>query len=156
MNVADVKKMTSRDLFPKVKEADNMILAVRSILRDNGASEWLTDSRIIQALGTMDMAMTSHVLGIKQQDEKKYKTVQAIGHDFLLIAKHLTGAALPLPWESVSEQSAPAAAAASASEPSAGVMLELAEDGSIKEPEKMLASKGFGVGTHTFVARSTR
>ena len=148
VNVADVKKMTSRDLFPKVKEADNMILAVRSILRDNGASEWLTDSRIIQALGTMDMAMTSHVLGIKQQDEKKYKTVQAIGHDFLLIAKHLTGAALPLPWESVSEQSAPAAAAASASEPSAGVMLELAEDGSIKEPEKMLASKGFGVGTH--------
>ena len=110
--------MTSKDLFPKVKEAGNMILAVRSILRDNGASEWLTDSRIVQALGTMDMAMTSHVLGIKQQDEKKYKTVQAIGHDSLLIAK--------------SEQSAPAAAAASASEPSAGVMLELAEDGSIK------------------------
>ena len=73
--------------------------------------------------------MASHVLGIKEQDEKKYKTVQAIGHDFLLVAKHLTGAA-------------------SASQPSAGVMLELAEDGSIKEPEKMLASKSFGAGTH--------
>ncbi|CAE7296246.1 unnamed protein product [Symbiodinium sp. CCMP2592] len=148
VTIADVKKMTSKELFPKVKEADNMILTVRGILRD-GARDFMTDSRVVQALATMDMTIASHVLGIKVPDEKKYKTVQAIGHDFLLVARNLTGVALPLPWESVSEQSEPAATAATASQPSAaGVMLELAEDGSIKEPEKILASKGFAMGAH--------
>ncbi|CAE7217968.1 unnamed protein product [Symbiodinium sp. CCMP2592] len=127
VTIADVKKMTSKELFPKVKEADNMILTVRGILRD-GARDFMTDSRVVQALATMDMTIASHVLGIKVPDEKKYKTVQAI---------------------SVSEQSEPAATAATASQPyAAGVMLELAEDGSIKEPEKILASKGFAMGAH--------
>ncbi|CAE7271351.1 unnamed protein product [Symbiodinium sp. CCMP2592] len=116
VTIADVKKMTSKELFPKVKEADNMILTVRGILRD-GARDFMTDSRVVQALATMDMTIASHVLGIKVPDEKKYKTVQAIVTIFCS-------------WQETC------------------VMLELAEDGSIKEPEKILASKGFAMGAH--------
>ena len=99
VSLSDVKKMTSKEMFPKVEFANTIMTTVRTILTEQAGEACAKEPSIVQALGAMDMAITSHVLGIKPaSDEKRYTTVEAIAHDFLCVARHLTGLDLPLPW----------------------------------------------------------
>ncbi|OLP82472.1 hypothetical protein AK812_SmicGene36890 [Symbiodinium microadriaticum] len=141
VSVADCRKLAAN--FAKVKEADELMLAVRAMLKEQVGE--LTDASLVKALATMDMCMVSMVIGLKQKGEKQYGTLQAVAHDFCLVAQELVGRTFPLKWQSFGEATtAPAVAKASSS--NAPVLLELDEQGSIKNPEGLLASRGFALG----------
>lgn len=148
VSLSDVKKMTSKEMFPKVDFANTIMTTVRTILTEKAGEAFAKEPSIVQALGAMDMAITSHVLGIKPaSDEKRYTTVEAIAHDFLCVARHLSGLDLPLPWAAMSE-AAPEPAAGSSQGPEGAILMELKEDGSLKDPAEVLKSKGYKVGCH--------
>ncbi|CAE7432066.1 unnamed protein product [Symbiodinium sp. CCMP2592] len=143
VSVGDCRKLAAN--FTKVKEADEIMLAVRAMLTEQ-LGEW-KDAGLVKALATMDMCMCSMVLGLKQKGEKDYRTLQAVAHDFCLVAQELTGRSLPLKWQGFAEATA-APAAAKASSSSAPVLLELDEHGAIKNPVGLLESRGYALGSN--------
>ncbi|CAE7216954.1 unnamed protein product [Symbiodinium sp. CCMP2592] len=143
VSVGDCRKLAAN--FTKVKEADEVMLAVRAMLTEQ-LGEW-KDAGLVKALATMDMCMCGMVLGLKQKGEKDYRTLQAVAHDFCLVAQELTGRTLPLKWQGFAEATA-APAAAKASSSSAPVLLELDEHGAIKNPLGLLESRGYALGSN--------
>ena len=152
--VTDVKKMFGKDLFGKVKEADELMTKVRAIVRDVAGAHWLKDPKMIQAMAFQDMAMASMVLGIKVKEEKRWQKIQGVAHDFILLASNITGIQLPSQWAAEAEETKAAsdsAAAAGSGGPSNQLLMELNADGTLKEPEKLLEAQGLVV--NSFVRR---
>ena len=143
VSVSDCRKLATN--FEKVKEADELMLAVRAMLKEQ-VGDYLQIAGLVMALGSMDMCICGMVLSLKQKDEKQYRTVQAVAHDFCLVAQELLGLSLPLKWESFAEATAAPCAVAKASS-SAPVMLELDEHGRVKNPVGLLAARGYELGS---------
>ena len=143
VSVSDCRKLATN--FEKVKEADELMLAVRAMLKEQ-VGDYLQIAGLVKALGSMDMCICGMVLSLKQKDEKQYRTVQAVAHDFCLVAQELLGLSLPLKWASFAEATAAPCAVAKASS-SAPVMLELDEHGRVKNPVGLLAARGYELGS---------
>ena len=147
VSVSDAKKMFGKDMFSKVKAADTMMTAVRKLLREHCGADVCMNNAMTQALGFQDMAMAAHVLGIKLKGEKRWQKIEGIAHDFVVLARGILGAPdLPDPWAADAEDSQAdvSAEAASGSMP----LLELGDDGTLKDPSQLLASRGLVVGCH--------
>ena len=143
VSVTDCRKLAAN--FTRVKEADELMLAVRAMLKEE-VGDYLQMATMVQALGSMDMCIISMLLGLKVKDEKNYKTVFGVAHDFTMVASELSGKRLPLKWASFAEATAAPAAAAKACS-SAPVMLELDEHGGLKNAMGLLAARGYELGS---------
>ena len=84
-------------LTSRVKETDDLMLAVRVMLK-NELGDFLQNATIVNVLGCMVMCICSMVLGLK--DEKQYGTMQAVAHDFCIVAQEVVGKPLPRKWAS--------------------------------------------------------
>ena len=93
--VSDCRKLGAN--FKKVKETDDLMLAVRVMLK-NELGDFLQNATIVNVLGCMVMCICSMVLGLK--DEKQYGTMQAVAHDFCIVAQEVVGKPLPRKWAS--------------------------------------------------------
>ncbi|CAE7466606.1 unnamed protein product [Symbiodinium sp. CCMP2592] len=116
VSVGDCRKLAAN--FTKVKEADEIMLAVRAMLTEQ-LGEW-KDAGLVKALATMDMCMCSMVLGLKQKGEKDYRLRR--GNSSTCSGKGIVA--------------------------SAPVLLELDEHGAIKNPVGLLESRGYALGSN--------
>lgn len=139
----DVKKaFSNKSIVPKVLEAEQLMNEVRALLK-NAGEKWLSDYNCEKALGFFDIALVSHVLGLKFKEEKVYKSVGGIAFDVVRILQGFTRATIPCRWEADLEDAPRAAASAS----SQGACLrEFNEDGSLQKAGQLVSELGFHVG----------
>ena len=124
----EVKKaFVSRELFPAVKKAEDLMKETRArtrLLLDD-ADAIFSDHRVIAAQGFTDMALAGHALGIKiDKDEKQYKTAEGIAQDGLVVCAQLLEKEVVSPWKDFAEEAEKEASSSSkAAGPSGGVSL---------------------------------
>ena len=124
----EVKKaFVSRELFPAVKKAEDLMKETRArtrLLLDD-ADAIFSDHRVIAAQGFTDMALAGHALGIKiDKDEKQHKTAEGIAHDGLVVCAQLLEKEVVSPWKDFAEEAEKEASSSSkAAGPSGGVSL---------------------------------
>ncbi|CAJ1429452.1 unnamed protein product [Effrenium voratum] len=104
------------------------------------------DPRLFLALSFTDMALAAHVLNIKLNNEKKYESMGAIAHDYVLILRSVTGQEVSSRWHAQAQHHEEPSPANTGARPM--MMRELQEDGSFKDPASMLSELGFEVGGH--------
>ncbi|CAE7562262.1 unnamed protein product, partial [Symbiodinium microadriaticum] len=154
----EVKKaFVSRELFPAVKKAEDLMKETRArtrLLLDD-ADAIFSDHRVIAAQGFTDMALAGHALGIKiDKDEKQYKTAEGIAHDGLVVCAQLLEKEVVSPWKDFAEEAEKEASSSSkAAGPSGGVSLafslrEYNADGSLADPAAVVRELGFAEGKH--------
>ena len=125
--------------------------AVRATVRDHAGEEFLRNPQGTQALGLHDMVMCALVLGIRLKDEKKYKKVERISRDFVVLLRtSLQKPTIPNPWDGRAELHEPASGSKSHEDASSSAqpMLELGEGGQVKDPRALLDVRGFVDGCH--------
>ena len=146
----DAKKMFAKENFDKVKHADALMTAVRALARDYAGKDLLNNPQIMQALGLHDMVMCALVLGIRLKDEKKYKKVEGISHDFVILLRNITQKpTIPNPWDGHAEHhDQPGTAKSEDATSSTQPMLELSEAGQVRDPAALLEARGFVDGCH--------
>ncbi|OLQ13522.1 hypothetical protein AK812_SmicGene2488 [Symbiodinium microadriaticum] len=154
----EVKKaFVSRELFPAVKKAEDLMKETRArtrLLLDD-ADAIFSDHRVIAAQGFTDMALAGHALGIKiDKDEKQYKTAEGIAQDGLVVCAQLLEKEVVSPWKDFAEEAEKEASSSSkAAGPSGGVSLafslrEYNADGSLADPAAVVRELGFAEGKH--------
>ena len=90
----DVKRSFSKDMVRRVAEANDLMLEVRLLLKQFGDS-YLYDQKCCTAIGFFEMAVVQFVLGLKQPDQKVYKSTDAIANDVIKLLTTLTGHEIP-------------------------------------------------------------
>ncbi|CAE7842915.1 unnamed protein product, partial [Symbiodinium microadriaticum] len=123
VSVSDCRKLATN--FEKVKKADELMLAVRAMLKEQ-VGDFLQIAGLVKAVGPMDMCICGMILSLKQ--------------------KELLGLSLPLKWASFAAATGAPSAVAKASS-RAPVMLELDEHGRVKNLVGLLATRGYELGS---------
>ena len=143
----DAKKMLSKDLVSKIRETEAIMCKLRELVPEAQRSPG-----ILMGLHFGEMQLAAYTLGVTiPGDDMKYKDVNALAHDIVVILSGIGKMDIPSPWAS-SAQAADQATQDGGKAPKKAIMRELNEDGSIKDCASMLSELGFEVGN--FVRRS--
>lgn len=133
VSTSTARKMFSRDCEKKVMEGNQVLFELRELVTKAGV-DILQDVRFVNILGIVDINVVRLCLGLPSaQQEKSYKTVQAIAHDACILL------GLQSVWAAFAE------ASADGQSPSQGGhrMRELNPDGSLRNAEDLLSDQGF-------------
>ena len=139
----DVKKaFSNKNIVRKVLEAEQLMNEVRALLK-NAGEKWRSDYNCEKAMGFFDIALVSHVLGLKFKEEKAYRSVDGIAFDVVQILQGFTQTSMPCRWEADQED---VPKGASASSLQGTTLREFNEDGSLKKAGQLVSELGFHVG----------
>ena len=75
VSVSDCRKLATN--FEKVKKADELMLAVRAMLKEQ-VGDFLQIAGLVKAVGPMDMCICGMILSLKQKDEKQHGTAKLL------------------------------------------------------------------------------
>ncbi|CAK9026065.1 Uncharacterized protein SCF082_LOCUS17338 [Durusdinium trenchii] len=142
MGKAECKKMFSQDIKRDVVTADALMNELRSLARHHADP---STPQVFIAQGLTDQMLASFAIKLRLPDEKLYESFDEICHDFVLVLRHMTGQPVPSRWEAGLKEEEKAKVKESDSQAS---LRELKEDGTFKDPAKVLAEMGFPVGSH--------
>ena len=142
MGKAECKKMFSHDIKRDVVTADALMNELRSLARHHADP---STPQVFIAQGLTDQMLASFAIKLRLPDEKLYESFDEICHDFVLVLRHMTGQPVPSRWEAGLKEEEKAKVKESDSQAS---LRELKEDGTFKDPAKVLAEMGFPVGSH--------
>ena len=141
ITVTQARKMFSRESDKKVTEANHVLFELRELVKKSGV-DILQDVRFVNILGVVDINVVRLSLGLPSpEQEKSYKTVQAIAHDACLLLQ------LQSPWAAFAETTGEGKSSSQAGHR----MRELNPDGSLRNAEDLLKDQGFVIDT--FVRR---
>ena len=149
MTPANLKRVFGKDGFCKAQPADAVIRKLRDVLNENGL-DIMADSRLLNLMGVTEINIARMVLGIPSPaQEKPYESVEAVGHDCILLLNALLGSTMSSPWLSYAQKTDEGQAASAASSSAVGERLrELNPDGSLKDPSILLLDMGFRPGAY--------
>ena len=126
---ANLKKVFGKDGFCKAQSADAVIRKLRDVLSENGL-DIMADPRLLNLMGVTEINIARMVLGMASPaQEKPYESVEAVGHDCVLLLSAILGSTMSSPWLSYAQKTdeGPAGSAASSS----GIGERLRELGSL-------------------------
>ena len=114
---ANLKKVFGKDGFCKAQSADAVIRKLRDVLSENGL-DIMADPRLLNLMGVTEINIARMVLGMASPaQEKPYESVEAVGHDCVLLLNAILGSTMSSPWLSYAQKTdeGPAGSAASSS-----------------------------------------
>ena len=143
---ANLKKVFGKDGFCKAQSADAVI---RDVLSENGL-DIMADPRLLNLMGVTEINIARMVLGMASPaQEKPYESVEAVGHDCVLLLNAILGSTMSSPWLSYAQKTDEGPAGSAASSSGIGERLrELNPDGSLKDPSILLLDMGFTPGAY--------
>ena len=116
---ANLKKVFGKDGFCKAQSADAVIRKLRDVLSENGL-DIMADPRLLNLMGVTEINIARMVLGMASPaQEKPYESVEAVGHDCVLLLNAILGSTMSSPWLSYAQKTdeGPAGSAASRWQP---------------------------------------
>ncbi|CAE7482170.1 unnamed protein product [Symbiodinium pilosum] len=146
---ANLKKVFGKDGFCKAQSADAVIRKLRDVLSENGL-DIMADPRLLNLMGVTEINIARMVLGMASPaQEKPYESVEAVGHDCVLLLNAILGSTMSSPWLSYAQKTDEGPAGSAASSSGIGERLrELNPDGSLKDPSILLLDMGFTPGAY--------
>ena len=133
ITVTQARKMFARECDKKVTDGNQVLFELRELVKKSGV-DILQDVRFVNILGVVDINVVRLSLGLPSpEQEKSYKTVQAIAHDACLLLQ------LQSPWAALAETTGEGKSSSQAGHR----MRELNPDGSLRNAQDLLNDQGF-------------
>ena len=106
LTIACLRKAFGKDGAAKAKAADAVIRKLRDVLNE-AQLDIMADPRLLNLIGTTEMNIARLCLGLPSlAQEKPYQSVEAVGHDCVLLFKAFLGTSMSRPWESHAQETA--------------------------------------------------